>query len=229
MMKLLENGGIRTGGQRGYHILWYLAQSGVICLGPMQGKQQTFVLLDEWVPDARNLPREEALAELAGRYFSSHGPATVHDFAWWAGITVTDARLGLETARLELISEMIEGKEYWMREDTLSPAGEDGSRVYLLPGFDEYLLGYKNRGAVISEAHAQKIVPGSNGVFLPMIVVAGQVVGTWKRKIKKKAVDITLHPFTALGHLEDRAVDAAQAYADFVGLPLSLKTMTPTD
>ncbi len=98
LMTLLEDAGISTQHQRGYHILWYCAQNGVICLGPMQGKQQTFELLDEWSPGSRDLPREEALAELARRYFSSHGPATVHDFAWWAGLTVTDARLGLEAA-----------------------------------------------------------------------------------------------------------------------------------
>jgi hypothetical protein len=75
MMELLEGAGIGTGGQRGYHILWFLSQAGLICPGPMQDKQQTFVLLDEWVPASRELSREEALAELAERYFASHGPA----------------------------------------------------------------------------------------------------------------------------------------------------------
>ncbi len=205
MMSLLEDKGIRTGGQRGYHILWVIAQRGVICLGPMQGKQQTFVLLDDWVPDARDLSREEALAELARRYFASHGPATVQDLAWWAGITVTDARVGLEAARPDLTSETIDGKEYWMKEDAPPRGGVDGSAVYLLPGFDEYLLGYKDRSAVLADADAPKIVPGNNGIFLPMIVVAGQVVGTWKRRIKKKAVEITLLPFQPLDHLEDAA------------------------
>jgi len=81
MMALLADAGITPTGQRGYHILWQTAQAGVICLGPLEGRQQTFVLLDEWVPAARNLSREDAVAELAGRYFTGHGPATVHDFA----------------------------------------------------------------------------------------------------------------------------------------------------
>src|SRR5215472_325382 len=93
MMQLLVDAGISTKGQRGYHILWYLSQAGLICLGPMQDKQQTFVLLDEWVPHSRAFSREESLAELARRYFTSRGPATIHDFAWWAGLTVADARL----------------------------------------------------------------------------------------------------------------------------------------
>jgi hypothetical protein len=229
MMKLLEDAGISTHLQRGYHILWYSAQSGVICMGPMQDKQQTFVLLDEWASDARDLPREEALAELARRYFSSHGPATLHDFAWWAGITISDARRGLEAAQSGLISEAIQDKEYWMNGSASLPTGGDESSVHLLPGFDEYLLGYKDRSAVLAAEHAQKIVPGNNGMFLPMIVVAGQVVGTWKRNIKKKAVDVTLHPFTPLDHLAAQAVEAAQSYADFVGLPLSSKIVSEDD
>ncbi|MBI5958687.1 MAG: AlkZ family DNA glycosylase [Chloroflexi bacterium] len=221
MMKLLEDAGISTEKQRGYHILWYISQSGIICPGPMQDKQQTFVLLDEWVPELRELSREDGLAELARRYFAGHGPATVHDFAWWVGITITEARLGLEAAKPGLVSEKIEGKEYWMGAS--SPARESVSGVYLLPGFDEYLLGYKDRDAVLAAEYAQKIVPGNNGVFLPMIVVEGQVVGTWKRSLKKKAVDITLQPFMPLGPLEDRIIETAQSYADFIGQPLISK------
>jgi len=115
-----------------------------------------------------------------------------------------------------------------MKEGASSPNRGDESSVYLLPGFDEFLLGYKERSAVLSAERVQKIVPGNNGVFLPMIVVAGQVEGTWKRILNKKAVEITLHPFAPLGYLEDKAVEAAKAYADFIGLPLSLKTASAT-
>ncbi len=224
MMALLEDAGISTKNQRGYHILWHTAQTGLICLGPMQDKEQTFVLLDEWVPNARELSREEALAELAGRYFASHGPATVHDFAWWAGLTVTEAKAGLEAANPRLIAEKINGKDHWMTEQTLNYAHDD-SRVYLLPGFDEYLLGYKDRSAVLAVEHAPRIVPGSNGVFLPTIVVAGQVVGTWKRRLKKNAVDVTLIPFTQLGDAEGSVIEAARCYGAFLGLPLSSATI----
>jgi hypothetical protein len=221
MMKLLEDAGISIKNQRGYHILWYVSQTGLICLGPMQDKQQTFVLLDEWVPDSRELSREEALAELAGRYFASHGPATVHDFALWAGLTVTDARSGLETAISGLVSAQMNGKEYWMTRDSPGHLAHDESSVHLLPGFDEYLLGYKDRGAVLDVEHAPKIVPGKNGIFLPTIVVAGRVVGTWKRRLKKNSIDITFSPFVQLGDSEERVVEAAKRYSDFVGLPLA--------
>jgi hypothetical protein len=221
MMQLLEEAGISTENQRGYHILWYLSQDALICPGPMQGKQQTFVLLDEWVPDSRELSREESLAELARRYFASHGPATVHDLAWWAGLTVTEARSGLEAAMPGLVSEKIDGREYWMAADAPGHTARDGSSVHLLPAFDEYLLGYKDRSAVLAVDDALKVVPGKNGVFFPTIVVGGRVVGTWRRKFKKNSVDITLNPFAHLDDLDERAIEATISYSDFVGLPLS--------
>ena len=221
MMKLLEEAGISTENQRGYHILWYLSQTGLICLGPMQNKQQTFVLLDEWVPNSRELSREESLAELARRYFASHGPATVHDFAWWAGLTVTEARSELGAAMPELTSEKIDGKEYWTTSDAPGPMAYNESGVNLLPAFDEYLIGYKDRAAVLAVEDAPRIVPGKNGVFLPTIIVGGRVVGSWKRKLKKNSIDVTLTPFTHLGASDERAIKAAQYYSDFAGLPLS--------
>ena len=225
MMALLERAGISAEGQRGYHILWYAAQSGLICLGPMRDKQQTFVLLDEWVPDPRKLSREESLVELARRYFASHGPATVHDFARWAGLTVTEARTGVGVG--ELISETIDGDEYWVCADSPGYSAREKPRVHLLPGFDEYLIGYKDRSAVLAAEHAHKIVPGNNGVFQPTIVVDGRVVGTWKRKLKKTSIDVTLHPFTQLGDSEDKVVEAAKSYGDFIGLPVTIKAEDP--
>ncbi len=221
MMQLLEEAGISTKGQRGYHILWYVSQAGLICPGPMQDKQQTFVLLDEWVPDSRELSREDSLAELARRYFASHGPATVHDFAWWAGLTVTEARSGLEATAPELVSEEIDGREYWTTGDAPGHTAYDRSSVHLLPAFDEYLLGYRDRTAVLAQEDASKVVPGKNGVFLPTIVVGGRVGGTWKRRLKKDSIDLTLNPFTPPDGWEESALGAARSYSDFVGLPLS--------
>jgi hypothetical protein len=187
----------------------------------MQDKQQTFVLLDEWVPNARELSRQESLAELARRYFASHGPATVHDFAWWAGLTVTDAKAGLEAAKPGLTSDKIDGKEFWMSQDGAETSAQDECGVYLLPGFDEYLLGYKDRSAVLAPEHASKVVPGGNGVFFPIIVVDGQVVGTWKRALKKNSVDISLSFFKHIDGQEDRVSEAAAHYSDYIGLPLA--------
>ncbi|HEX2740263.1 MAG TPA: winged helix DNA-binding domain-containing protein [Rubrobacter sp.] len=221
MMGLLEDAGISTENQRGYHIMWYVSQGGLICLGPMRDKQQTFVLLDEWVPDSKSLSREESLTELASRYFASHGPATVHDLAWWAGLTVTDARAGLEAAKPGLLSETLDGKEYWMTDDSQADLAFDESNVSLLPGFDEYLLGYRDRSAVLAVEHAPRVVPGRNGVFRPIIVVGGLVIGTWKRRLKTNAIDMTLSLFTHTDDSQKRVIEAARSYSEFLGLPLS--------
>ncbi|CAG7614138.1 winged helix DNA-binding domain-containing protein [Paenibacillus allorhizosphaerae] len=219
LMKLLEDAGIDTKNQRGYHLLWYLAQIGLICLGPMEGKQQTFVLLDEWVQHDKKLSVEESLQQLAKRYFTGHGPATLHDFAWWSGLTVAEARQGIEAAQKALHSEKIDGHEYWMGKDSAVETKEQ-SFVCLLPGYDEYLLGYKDRGAVLAAEHAPLIVPGKNGVFAPMLIVDGQISGVWKRTIKKDGVDLVIHPFTELTCTEDRIIEAARRYSEFIGLRL---------
>jgi hypothetical protein len=224
MMQLLEDAGISTRGQRGYHLLWYMAQTGLICLGPIENKGQTFVLLDEWVPASRELSREEALAELARRYVASHGPATTQDFAWWAGLTLTDARAGFEAAKSGLLAEKIDGQEYWMARDAPGQKAHQTSSVHFLPGFDEYLLGYKDRSAVLAAEHASKIVPGNNGVFRPMLVSAGLVAGTWKRTLRKNDLDIVLNPFAPAGVSEEVASEEAKRYSDFIGLPLSSLT-----
>ncbi len=217
IMNLLQSTGIATTGQRGYHILWWLAHTGLICFGPKQGVDQTFVLLEDWLPEARSLPREQALVELTRRYFTSHGPATLKDFAGWTGLTLNQARAGLEAIRSELAHDTNDGLEYWWA-DTV-PDTPDAAGVYLLPGFDEYILGYKNRRDVLTAEHAQKIVPGGNGVFLPTIIADGQVVGSWKRDLKQKRLNVSLHPFTAQGKLQERAADAIERFRAFADQP----------
>ena len=220
IFELLERSGIDPTGQRGYHILWYLAQTGLICFGPRQGKEQTFVLLEEWVPNAPIKSRDDSLSILAKRYFTSHGPATVHDFAVWTGLTLRDARAGLESVQGQLVSETRDQLEYWWAESDVGMLATQMSGVHLLPGFDEYILGYKDRRDVMTVEHATRIVPGGNGVFLPMMVVDGQVVGKWKRAIKKNGVQVALEPFLEIDFLEERVHEAVMRYCTFVGLPL---------
>lgn len=216
----LAQANIPTTGQRGYHLLGRAAQDGVICFGAPSAKQQTFVLLDEWIPPTPKLTREEALAELARRYFTSHGPATLQDLVRWAGLTVTEAKAGLAAAGTALIQTAINGQTYWLPQHTPDLAPSDTSS-YLLPGFDEYLLGYGDRSAVLDPAYAQRICPGGNGVFNPTFVIQGRVMGTWRRTVKKNHLSITLSPFAPLAEAEQAAVArAAHRYAAFLELPL---------
>jgi hypothetical protein len=222
VMRLFEDAGIETTGQRGYHILVRLARDALICLGPMQGKQQTFVLLDDWAPrdEARDLSRECALALLASRFASGRGPVTDQDFARWAGIPVTAARQGLGEAD-GLATRSFDGVDHWLAADaadgTAPAAGRN--RAYLLAGFGEFLLGYKDRDAVLEREHAQKVAPGANGIFRPLIVVGGKITGTWVRSVRGTELTIALHPFGGAGKLAEGVLPEAVRYRDFLGLP----------
>src|SRR3712207_4216828 len=112
-------------------------------------------------------------------------------------------------------------RSYWTTSEAPGPMAYDESGVDLLPAFDEYLIGYKDRTSVLTVEDAPRVVPGKNGIFLPTILVGGRVVGTWKRRLKKNSIDITLSPFTHLGGSDERAIEATRLYSDFVGLPLS--------
>jgi hypothetical protein len=225
MFALLEAHGVSTAGQRGIHILGQLAQEGLLCLGARSGKQFTFTLLQEWVPHARTLGRDEALAELARRYFSGHGPATVQDFAWWAGLTLTEARVALAAAAPHLREETFDGQTYWQAAD--APAVDvDGlaDAVYLLPGFDEYLLGYTDRRAVLDPQHAERTHPGANGMLLPVVVLGGRVQGVWKRVLKQRAVAMAFSPFAPLAAREEETIaHAAARYGQFLQLPVTIR------
>ena len=218
LYEVLEAAGISTTGQRGIHILQRLALDGLLCFAARQGKQPTLALLEEWVPPARMLEREEALAELAGRYFTSHGPATLQDFTWWSGLTVADAKKGIELAGVE--QETVDGQAYWLGAG--APGARPASpRAWLLPPYDEYTVAYKNRSAVLDPAHSSLV--SGNGIFYPVIVLDGQVAGTWKRAFKKGSVVITLSPFAPLKKKERQAVaEEAERYGAFLGMPIVL-------
>jgi len=215
MYEVLESGAISTADQRGLHILSRLAQDGLICFGAREGKQQTFALLDEWAPMVKRMERDEALVELARRYFTSHGPATLQDFAWWSGLTTADAKAGLEMAKRFLAQEVSDGQTYWLASSM--PAAKDSSpTAYLLPAFDEYTVAYKDRSAVLDPKYTKQVNSG-NGIFYPTIVMDGQVVGTWKRTIKKDTLVITPSPFTKLKRAETHSLaEAASRYGEFL-------------
>ncbi|MCF2486523.1 winged helix DNA-binding domain-containing protein [Dyadobacter sp. CY347] len=218
---ILEHAGIATAGQRGMHIINYLAQKQVLCHGVHNEKQPTYVLLDDWVPVSKNLEGKEALAELALRYFKSHGPATLNDFVWWSGLKISDARECLNSVTSVL--EMIEagGKKYWTGAD--HPEMHTIPSTFLLPGFDEYMLGYTDRTPILAAEYADRIVPGNNGMFMPTIVVDGKVIGLWKRILKKDRVEIEIIPFEKISKAQIKSISAAtKKYGKYLGKSVAL-------
>jgi hypothetical protein len=223
ILAAIAAGGVRTDGQRGYHFLWYLAQTGTLVLGATAGRQQTFALLDEWVPEPRKLEHDEALGELAFRYFRSHGPATMRDLARWSGLTMRDVRRGLAVSHRTLIELELDGVTYHLAPETLSGA-PPAPRVHLLPGFDEYLLGYQDRSAALAPEHSTAVVPGGNGMFLPTIVADGEVVGTWRRTVSAREILVEPMPFGPLSEpIRAGLVEAARDYGAFLGRPTRLR------
>lgn len=225
VLRVFDEGGVPTDGQRGVHIINHLAQTALVCWGPTSGAQQALVLLDEWVPPASDLSADESLREFVWRYIRSHGPATLKDFVWWSKLTVGEARTGFELAG-EWMSELaFDGDTYFVdpsvadRASARVPAG-----VVALPAFDEYLLGYQNRSHSLAIEHAQKVVPGNSGVFLAMIVSRGRIVGVWKRSIGPKSVVVTGIPFEPLTSREVAGFEREAArYGRFQGLPVTVK------
>lgn len=211
LYEILEKEKIASSDQRGLHILGQLAQEGLLCFGPREGKQHTFVLLEEWISPVKELGRDEALARLAHRYFLSHGPATVQDFAWWSGLAPKDAAAGLEMVKSRLFRETIDDRLYWFG----SIGASQKTRAFLLPAYDEYTVGYKDRSAALASMNAAE---ANHGIFSPMLVMDGLLAGTWKRTIRNHEIQIEIRPFQDLNPQQAReATQAAKRYGGFAG------------
>jgi hypothetical protein len=223
LLAAIAAGGVSTAGQRGYHLLWFLAQTGTLVLGPTDRGRQCFARLEDWVPNPRRLDREEALGELAVRYFRSHGPASVEDLARWSGLGLREVRKGIAVSGASLATVEIEGSRYIVSAEAAdAPDRPDGVR--LLPGFDEYLLGYRDRSFVLAPEHSEAIVPGGNGMFKATIVVDGEVVGTWGRRPGSGGVVVEAMPFASLSTRETEALRAAaQGYGRFLERPATIR------
>jgi winged helix DNA-binding protein len=195
----------------------------VICSGGRRGKQFTYALLDERAPHSRNLKHEEALAELTERYFTSHGPATVRDFCWWSGLSTADAKAGLEMVKSKLSREIIGGHDYWLKAS--APAARNTRRtVYLLPNYDEYIVGYTERSAIFDASHAKNLDARHNPLFNYTIVSDGQVIGTWKRTLRKASVSIVPSTFNEPSRSEAIGIgQAAKRFGEFMGLPVEVE------
>lgn len=221
----LTEAGIPVDGQRGYHLLRFASQRGVTCMAPNRGTEQTFVLLDEWVGCSHRPSRDEALATIATRYVRSHGPVPRSDLAGWTGLTSADTTAGVAAAGDALTTVEVDGVTMLVMSDVLADAPPPlPNTVLALPGFDEYLLGYKNRTLMVDPQHAQAIIPGGNGVFQATIVRAGRVIGTWTRSSTTVRTVVTVVPLEPLRPRDRREVEAAfERYARFVDAPVQVR------
>jgi hypothetical protein len=213
----LEQAGIATNEQRFIHIMMQMELTGLVCSGGRHGKQFTYALLDERVPKTKKISRDEALAMLAERYFIAHGPATLPDFVWWGGLTVTDAKAGREMIKDKLTSQMINGSSYWFAEQSYNLKSKT-STAFLLPNYDEFIVSYKDPSATIASSNINKADPRGT-IFNNTIIVGGRIIATWKHTFKKDMVIINLIPFARLSKANDTTINtAAKRYTKFLGL-----------
>ena len=219
----LERAGVKAvTGQRLGHLVMQGELDALLCSGPRRGKQFTYALLDERAPAAANVTREEALLELTRRYFATRGPATPHDFAWWSGLTVTDAKRGIEMTGRELERLTLGSAHYWIA--AAAPRPPRTSSAHLLPNYDEYFIGYRNRSAFAERLGDSTAITGGNALIPHVIVVDGQLVGTWRRTFEKDGVILTLELLTRLSAAESkRVMSAARRFGDFVGLRADIR------
>lgn len=189
---------------------------GLLCSGPRRGKQFTYALLSERAPQAASLPHDQALSELARRYFCGHGPATLKDFGWWSGLTLAEARAGLNLAGAALDTLQVEGQQYWF-DAAMPPARGPLPDIYLLPTYDEYWVGYQGFGRSRLGAEGAETGSPTDAAML----CAGRVLGSWRRTLEKGAVRIAFHPFQPFDPAGRAAAEAAaRRYGEFLGLPV---------
>ena len=229
LMSRLGSAGIATNDIRAAYIMMWAEIDGLVCNGPRKGKQFTYALLEQRVPPVPTLSRDESLARLALRYFSSHGPATIHDFAWWAGLLLSDAKKGMETSGSHWHTIAIGEKKYWLVDPSSSspatgmPATPSGKRpgssaaAHLLPAFDELIVSYTDRSALF-DAATERLVVTNNGLFRPSILVDGKVIGCWSRTERSGKITITQNLFQPVGKRAGQAIAAAcKRYQAFMG------------
>jgi hypothetical protein len=203
------------------HMLIHAELDGVICSGPRRGKQFTYALLEERVASARSLDRDEALAELTHRYFTSHGPATERDFAWWSGLTLSDTRRGIALNGSALAELTVEGKHYWLGCERMSaPTSPDRDALYLLPNYDEYTVAYRERDLFYDRRRAKTWNGRASVPFGNVMVRAGRVVGGWTRSTDGRGrLTVSSAWFADASEAAKTELPAAvERYAAFLGL-----------
>ncbi|HEX5691791.1 MAG TPA: winged helix DNA-binding domain-containing protein [Roseiflexaceae bacterium] len=217
----LRLAGIEADGLRLAYLIMHAELEALICSGPRRGKQFTYALLEERAPPGKTFVRGEALAELALRYTQSHGPVTVHDFVWWSGLSVADARAGLEALGSRLLRETIASQEYWRPSTPFVEAAPEPI-VYLLPNYDEAIASYRDRSAAFDNRNAAAVYFDRSS-FPHLVAIDGQLAGTWKRTIARKRVTVALQLFRALDAAERLALDSAvDDYGLFLELPAAI-------
>lgn len=212
----LKQNKILADGPRLAYIMMHAELEGLICSGPRLGKLFTYSLLEERVPQAKTLERDEALATFLMRYFNSRGPATLHDFTYWSGLTLKDARTGIGAVKSQLQNFVVGGKEYFLGDFTPPPIETDGRDTFLMPDYDEYGMSYKDRSALLTVLKGKKSNSNTWSVFGHNVVIEGTIQGTWKDEVIKDSLVISSKLMQPLSRMASKKLKGALTrYASF--------------
>ncbi len=224
VIELLTAHGIDPSEQRAYHLVGHHCMTGLLCQGPMAGRQPTFVLIDAWVAMSRTPDDEEGMAEIVERYVRSHGPVTEKDVAGWLAHPLGITREALTQLGDRLFREDVDGQTWLTHVDAPPPPTRGG--LHLLPQWDELLLGYKSRDVSLPARHLDRVVPGRNMQFQPTVVADGEVIGTWRRRQTAAATLIDVDLFDPATPTRWSGIErAAAAYGRFLGRPVEVRDL----
>ena len=218
---VLTAAGVSPQGQRLPYLVMALELGGFLASGPRRGRQLTWALLEERAPAFPSLGPEDPLRELALRYFRSHGPAQLQDFAWWSGLTLADARRGIALAGANLERRSIDGKEYW-HDPGLDWRPAAGGAVHLLPNFDEYTVGYRDRSALLhSDYPFRPELFAFSSILSNIVTAGGELRASWRRLTTARGVRVEVRPLAPLSPPVRAGVEeAVRRYARFLGRPV---------
>jgi hypothetical protein len=220
---VLQKAGISATGLRLGFIVARAELDAVVCSGALRGKQHTYALLEERVPETKVLTRDEALVELTRRFFTSHGPAQLIDFVWWSGLTMADTKKGVELAKSELAQQVLEGKTYWFNPSMKIAGAAPGTQIHMLPNYDEYFIAYKDRSAASNPWHFLEPSAIVRYLYGYIVVRNGLVIGGWKRRMEKDRVVIEVRLPQTLDRKGREALKiASEEYSSYIGRPVEL-------
>ncbi|GIG19355.1 hypothetical protein Cch01nite_00790 [Cellulomonas chitinilytica] len=215
----LATAGIEASGVRLAYLTMRAELDVVVVNGVRRGKQHTYALADERVPDGLGLVGDDALVELVRRFVASHGPVTVKDAAWWSSLTLTQVRHALRLLGTEVASEVVGGLEYWF-VPAPAPVPEPSPTVHVLQGYDEYTVAY-TEGRVVTNIAGRVIVPENTNQVIQPLVLDSQVIGWWRRVAERDRIVAEPHLAVDLTPAQDSAMRAAfDRYSTFAGLPI---------
>jgi len=213
-----------TGTQRLAHLMMQAELDAVICSGARRGKQFTYALLDERAPATPALDRDEALLSLAKLYFTTRGPATAKDFGWWSGLAAADVKLAIELAGEDLDQYVEGGQKYWLGESVAAKV-KRAPIAHLLPNYDEYFIGFKDRSAIGERLRKSRVKAPSQSLIANLIMIDGQFAGGWTRIFTKNRVAVALNLVTPVTRGERKEVIAAAIrYGEFLGVPFDIRS-----